>query len=182
MGETCGTTSCCGSVLETCRPVLRRTFTPSSGQGLDENAAVTVAAHIANRYAGAIGKESMSEAAHVIANLTMFLQKSFNAGNVGTVKDAFYGLPAGLKAQLAEHSDVASAVKALDFAKNKARIGLVRDLVYAIVITSLVQDWVKRDKDKSFSENVSEGLDGYEKRAAEWWANLKGQPAQGQQP
>jgi len=155
--------------------IAKDVYTKLKAQGLDENAATTVAAHISNRYAGAIGKENMSEAAHVIANLALF-SKSFNAGNVGTVKDALYGLPAGLKAQLMEHSDVASAVKALDFAKHKARIGLVRDLVYAIAITSLVQDWVKRDKGKSFAENVSDGLDGYQKRAAEAWANAQDNP------
>jgi hypothetical protein len=155
--------------------IAKDVYTKLKAQGLDENAATTVAAHISNRYAGAIGKENMSEAAHVIANLALF-SKSFNAGNVGAVKDALYGLPAGLKAQLMEHSDVASAVKALDFAKHKARIGLVRDLVYAIAITSLVQDWVKRDKGKSFAENVSDGLDGYQKRAAEAWANAQDNP------
>ena len=155
--------------------IARDAYSKLMAKGLDENAAATVAAHIANRYAGAIGKENMSELAHVTANITMF-SKSFNAGNIGTVKDAFYGLPAGLKAQLMESSGAESAAKALDFAKNKARIGLVRDLAFAIVLTSLVQDWVKRDKNKSFAENVSEGLSGYQKRAAEMWANMQDNP------
>lgn len=146
-----------------------------SKKGLDDNAASTVAAHIANRYAGAIGKESMSELSHVIANITLF-SKSFNAGNIGTVKDAFFGLPAGLKSQLNENSSAESAAKALNFSKNKARIGLVRDAAYAIMLTSLVQDWVKRDKNKSFGDQVSDGLEGYQKRAAQAWANAKDNP------
>jgi hypothetical protein len=144
-------------------------------KGLDENAATTVAAHIANRYAGAVGKENMSELAHITANITLF-SKSFNAGNVGSVKDAFYGLPAGLKAQLMENSKAEDAMKALDFAKHKARVGLVRDAAFAIAITSLVQDWMNRDKDKGFAENVSDGLEGYQKRAAEAWANAQDNP------
>ena len=144
----------------------------------DENAATTVAAHLANRYAGAIGKEAMSEFMHMTANIALF-SKSFNAGNVGTVKDAFYGLPAGLKAQLNEKSDANSAIKALSFAKKKAFIGLIRDLAFAIVLTSLAQDWFKRDEKKGFVDQAGDTLDGYQKRALDAWANAKENPFAG---
>jgi RadC-like JAB domain len=144
-------------------------------KGFDENAATTVAAHLANRYAGAVGKENMSEFMHITANIALF-SKSFNAGNVGTVKDAFYGLPAGLKAQLMEKSDANSAINALSFAKKKAFIGLVRDLSFAIALTSLAQDWFRRDKEKGFVDNAGDALDGYQQRAMDAWANAKENP------
>ena len=155
--------------------IAKDVFTKLRADGVDVNGSATVAAHVANRYAGALGRESMSSTAHKAANLLLF-SKSFNAANIGQVKDAFYGLPAGLRAQITENSDAASAYKALAFAKHKARVGLVLDLAYSMLATTLVQDWFARDKSKSFGEQVSAGLDGYLKRAAQAWANVKDNP------
>jgi hypothetical protein len=150
-------------------------FTKLKGKGVDANAAATVAAHVANRYAGALGREAMSADAHKVANVLLF-SKSFNAANLGQVKDAFYGLPAGMRAQLMQNSDAASAYKALDFAKHKARVGLVLDLAYSLLALSLAQDWMKRDKDKDFGDQVAGALTGYQRRAAKMWANIKDNP------
>jgi hypothetical protein len=156
--------------------IAKDVYTKLKAQGLDENAAVTVAAHIANRYAGAIGRENMSQLAHVVANITLF-SKSFNAGNVGTVKDVFYGLPAGLKAQLLENSNAKSAIMAMQFAKHKARVGLVRDIAYAIVLTSMAQSWFKRDKDADWgADSVYKGWDEYKQRAMDMWMHAKDNP------
>lgn len=114
-------------------------------QGVSDQDASTVAAHIANRYAGAIGRENMSQAMHKFFNVMLF-SKSFNMGNIGTVKDAFYGMPAGLRAQMFERGDKESLEKALQFAKSKARWGLVTDLAATILVTSLVQNLFKDDK------------------------------------
>jgi hypothetical protein len=92
------------------------------------------------------------------------------------VKDAVYGLPAGLKSQLIQNAQGGSAEQAMSFAKRKAFTGLVMDLGATILITSLVQDWWKRNEDASWRQQLTDGLTGYEKRAAEMWANMKDNP------
>jgi hypothetical protein len=114
-------------------------------KGATDADAASVAAHIANRYAGAIGRESMSQAMHKFANVMLF-SKSFNAGNIGQVKDAFYGLPAGIRSQIFDRGDKESIEKVMSFAKSKARWGLVTDLAAAMLVTSLVQDLFREDK------------------------------------
>lgn len=155
--------------------IAKDVYTKLIAKGMDENAATTIAAHISNRYAGAVGRENMSAAMHKFANVLLF-SKSFNAGNVGQVKDVLYGLPAGLKAQLIEGSSGKSAKHGMDFAKRKAFTGMVLDFTAAILLTSMVQDWFKRDGEKSWKDQLVEGLEGYQKRAAEAWANLYENP------
>lgn len=68
-------------------------------KGLDRQTASRVAAHWANRYAGALPKEAMSDAATKIANFAMF-SRSFTMGNLGVIKDMLTGLPKDVLAQI----------------------------------------------------------------------------------
>ena len=146
-------------------------------RGADANAASTYAAGVANRYAGAVGKENMSAMARKIANGLLF-SRSFNMGNIGAVKDVFYGLPAGLKAQLMEHSSSESAALGLNMAKRKAFTGLVMDLAATVLLTSAVQDWVRRNKDDPASKQIADAMGGYSERAADMWKNVTEKPGE----
>ena len=68
-------------------------------KGIDQQTASRMAAHFANRYAGALPKEAMSDGATKIANLLMF-SRSFTMGNLGVLKDVFTGLPKDVLAQI----------------------------------------------------------------------------------
>lgn len=50
------------------------------------------AAHFANRYAGALPIEAMSKASRILSNI-FFFSRTFTAGNLGVMKDAFGNLP-----------------------------------------------------------------------------------------
>lgn len=69
------------------------------GKGMDQQTASRVAAHYANRYAGALPKEAMSEMATKVAN-TMLFSRSFTLGNLGVMKDMLTGLPKDVLAQI----------------------------------------------------------------------------------
>lgn len=68
-------------------------------KGMDQTTASRVAAHFANRYAGALPKEAMSEAATKVSNFLMF-SRSFTIGNLGVMKDMLTGLPKDVLAQI----------------------------------------------------------------------------------
>lgn len=101
-------------------------------KGVDRLTANRVAAHFANRYAGALPQEAMSDAARKMANLLMF-SRTFTLGNLGAMKDVLTGLPkdvlaqierdAGLKAGAIDQAGRAAGpqVEAVQFAKSMAR-------------------------------------------------------------
>jgi hypothetical protein len=62
-------------------------------KGVDPLTASRVAAHLANRYAGALPQEAMSAGATAVANMAMF-SRTFTMGNMGVMKDAFGHIPA----------------------------------------------------------------------------------------
>lgn len=68
-------------------------------KGIDQQTASRMAAHFANRYAGALPKEAMSDAATKISNMLLF-SRSFTMGNLGVLKDVFTGLPKDVLAQI----------------------------------------------------------------------------------
>jgi len=67
--------------------------------GLDPVTAGREAAHFANRYAGALPMEAMSQMARTTANLLLF-SRSFTLGNMAAAKDVIGGLPSDVKAQI----------------------------------------------------------------------------------
>jgi hypothetical protein len=68
-------------------------------KGMDRQTSARVAAHLANRYAGSLPKEAMSDGATKLANLMLF-SRSFTMGNLGVMKDMFTGLPKDVLAQI----------------------------------------------------------------------------------
>lgn len=70
-----------------------------TAKGFDPKTAQRLAAHLANRYAGALPIEAMSAQSRKLANVLLF-SRSFTFGNLGAMKDALVGLPGDIKAQI----------------------------------------------------------------------------------
>lgn len=99
--------------------------------GFDKDTAGKMAAHFANRYAGALPIEAMSEAARRLANVMMF-SRTFTMGNLGVMKDVLSGLPSDVASQIERNSGVDAARAAKTKGAQKAfkilalDIGLMR--------------------------------------------------------
>ena len=118
-------------------------------KGIDPQSASRVAAHLANRYAGALPAESMSQGAQAFANLALF-SRTFTLGNVGAMKDMFVGLPKDVKAQLFRDVGPEGLGKATSFAQRKAIAGVIRDVGLMYFANSILQDtfdYLRKQKD-----------------------------------
>ena len=105
-------------------------------KGHPQAAADAIAAHLANRYGGAVARENMSELARKAMNVMLF-SRSFNVGNVGQVKDTVFGLPAGLAAKIYADVGKEAGDKAMAAARGKARSALMVDLGMSMLLTSV---------------------------------------------
>lgn len=110
-------------------------------KGVDQLTAQRVAAHLANRFAGSLPQEAMSNSARKIANVFMF-SRTFTLGNLGVMKDAFTGLPKDVMAQIERdmgevNPEAAGYAKAL--ARRKAAMVIFKDMALSIIATSLLQ-------------------------------------------
>lgn len=110
-------------------------------KGFDETTAGRTAAHLANRYAGALPMESMSENARKLANLTMF-SRSFTLGNIGAMKDTINGLPRDIQAQILRDAGPEMLSKATSYAKRKARGILMMDIGLSYAMNSALQSGI----------------------------------------
>lgn len=123
-------------------------------KGMDQATASKIAAHWANRYAGALPKEAMSDAATKVANMLLF-SRSFTLGNMGVLKDMLTGLPKDVLAQIERDAgfragsveagieageQAAGAAKAL--ARRKAIAVVALDIAGMYVMNSLLQNMV----------------------------------------
>lgn len=121
-------------------------------KGMDRSTATRMAAHWANRYAGALPREAMSEGATKLANFMMF-SRSFTLGNLGVMKDALTGLPRDVIAQIERDAGFragsieagAEAAKqavtsAKSMARRKAMMILGIDIAAMYVGNSLLQN------------------------------------------
>lgn len=88
-------------------------------KGVDQQTASRVAAHFANRYAGALPKEAMSDAATKVANMMLF-SRTFTMGNLGVMKDMLTGLPKDVLAQIERDTGTVNP-EAAGYAKAMAR-------------------------------------------------------------
>ncbi len=106
---------------------LRDSFT---SHGLDPQSAQRVAAHFANRYAGALPIEAMSKMARTTANLALF-SRSFTMTNIGAWKDAVAGLPTDVQAQIERDAGLKGLQRAQGTARGKAMSLIVLDVALA---------------------------------------------------
>lgn len=120
--------------------------------GMDPQSAQTTAAHIANRFAGALPMESMGNMARKMANIAMF-SRSFTIGNLGVMKDMLKGLPSDAMAQLKRDVGEEGARAASKATQRKAVSAFVLDIGLMYAGNSLLQDALdKLKRDKTLSQ------------------------------
>lgn len=89
------------------------------GMGFNRSTSSYMAAHFANRFAGALPQEAMSNGARKIANMFLF-SRTFTLGNVGVMKDMLTGLPKDVIAQIEREMGQLNP-EAVGYAKSVAR-------------------------------------------------------------
>lgn len=134
-------------------------------QGMSDEAAGAIAAHQANRFAGAMANENMSEYARKTANLALF-SRSFTLGNVGALKDVLTGLPAGLQAKLMEDIGSSEGKKAIALARTQAGANFLKDTAFMLVMTAAVQSAIDKWKLGRSNDEIARGY-------ADRWSNWK---------
>jgi len=107
-------------------------------KGMDATSAQRVAAHMANRYAGSLPAEAMSNSARKIANLMLF-SRSFTLGNLGAMKDAVTGLPKDVQSQILRDSGEMMRKAAVSVARRKAIATVMLDVGLMYIGNSLLQ-------------------------------------------
>jgi hypothetical protein len=121
-------------------------------KGLDEQSAGRLAAHFANRYAGALPNEAMSVNARKIANFVLF-SRSFTLGNLGALKDIVTGMPKDVQSQIKMDAGEAALKLGKSIARKKAAMAFALDLALLYAGNSLLQDALdKMKRDKSLGE------------------------------
>lgn len=148
-------------------------------KGVDRQTASRAAAHWANRYAGALPQEAMSDNARKIANMLLF-SRSFTLGNLGVMKDMVTGLPKDVLAQIERDGGfspgaieraepgTAGAAEAVSFAKSMARrkammvVGM--DILLMHVGNSLLQSSINV---LSGDRTLDQEMHGYAQRLKE---------------
>lgn len=96
-------------------------------KGTDRATATKLAAHLANRYAGALPIESMSSGARKLANIALF-SRSFTLGNLGAMKDAVTGIPSDIKAQIMRDGGSLATEAAKSYVRRKSQAVMAIDI------------------------------------------------------
>jgi soluble lytic murein transglycosylase-like protein len=138
-------------------------------KGHDPGTAGVIAAHLANRYAGALPPENLSRAANMLANVLLF-SRSFTLGNIGVIKDMFNGAPSSVIARIAQEAGPAAANDARAFLRRKAQAAVALDMAMFYAANALFQTGIQ------IAHRVGDqGLDGA--TASVWNDYLKGLPS-----
>ncbi|MDE2106151.1 MAG: hypothetical protein KGL39_53505, partial [Patescibacteria group bacterium] len=107
-------------------------------KGMNDHDATIAAAHFANRFAGAMPREALSDIARKVANIMMF-SRSFTLGNLGIMKDIVMGLPSDVRAQISRESGKIAADAAKSVARRLAIGALMTDLALLYGMNAVVQ-------------------------------------------
>ncbi len=133
-------------------------------KGVDQQTASRIAGHFANRFAGSLPKEAMSDAAQKFANIMMF-SRTFTLGNIGVMKDVVTGLPRDVMAQIERDMgpmDPAAAGYAKSMARRKAFATVMLDVGLLYVGNSVLQSGLNMMLGDS---TLDQEAHGYAKRA-----------------
>lgn len=129
-------------------------------KGFDPGVAGKLAAHFANRYAGALPNESMSAMARKTANF-VFFSRTFTMGNLGVMKDMMTGLPRDVAAQIERDAGTAAAYAAKGVAQKKAVAAFAMDIALMYGANAALQSGLAYMKNR---EGLGEILEGYRTR------------------
>lgn len=150
-------------------------------KGVDPQTSARMAAHFANRYAGALPIEAMSNNARKISNMLMF-SRSFTLGNLGVFKDAMTGLPRDVLAQIERDTggvnpDALAVAKGLARRKAAAVVGM--DVALFYVANSVLQSAINMMRGDS---NLDQEEHGYVMRFASRLKSLSEHPLEAVTP
>ena len=141
-------------------------------KGHPQAAADAIAAHLANRYGGAVARENQSEMMRKFLNVVLF-SRSFNVGNVGAVKDTAFGMPAGLVAKLYHDVGKEAGDLAMQAARGKARMSLAADLGMSMILTSATSAAISYLLQNQSADDIKSG---YVRRLGAMFGNIKEHP------
>lgn len=135
-------------------------------KGSDASTAGKIAAHMANRYAGALPNEAMSEGAKRLLNLALF-SRSFTMGNLGVMKDIINGLPRDVRAIIGKNLTPVEKAAAQSLARRKAIGIFMKDIAlsyFGVAMFEHALDLMKGDK--SLGDIGQEYVDRYKRLLA----------------
>lgn len=115
--------------------------TKMMNEGFDPRTAGIMAAHFANRYAGALPAENLRKGANQVANLFLF-SRSFTLGNLGVMKDMLNGMPRQTVAMIQQEAGTDAANRAVSVARRKAVSAVVLDVGLAVVANQVIQEGI----------------------------------------
>lgn len=140
-------------------------------KGYAPDTAGRAAAHLANRYAGALPLESMAQGSQKLANLLMF-SRSYTLGNLGTMKDVFYGLPKDVLAQVERDQGIREMMRVKSWAQRKALGIVTADMALAYIGGSIAQSAISvLTTDKTLPEEAREYVTRWDKAMQRLAAN-----------
>lgn len=145
----------------------------TGGKPVDPLVAGKIAGHFANRYAGILPPETMSHAANLLANLTLF-SKTFTLTNLGTFKDMINGLPRNVQAQISEPMGEIAKQIGTSIARRKAWAAFAVDMGMFYAINAIGQyafDRLVRSKSNNEIEQA------YIERATHAYEQVREHPA-----
>lgn len=135
-------------------------------KGFAPDVSGVMAAHMANRYAGALPPENLSRLANQTANLVLF-SRSFTLGNLGVIKDMFNGAPAHIRASIEQMAGQEVANNARSALKRKAVATFALDIGLFYVANAALQSLIATGQ-----RAPAMGLGGATSSVAqEWWDN-----------
>ena len=143
-------------------------------EGVNPDIAQKMAAHWANRYAGAVPPEAMADGARRLANLTMF-SRSFTVGNLGVAKDMFMGLPSDVQSQIARDHGLQALMATKSAAQWKAIKAVGGDMAINYVANSLAQN-----VSNTLRDDRDDFVAGYARRFNDYlnlWRNIGTNPS-----
>lgn len=131
-------------------------------KGFAPRVAGETAAHLANRYAGAMPTEAMSQMAAKIGNVVAF-SRSFTAGNLGVFKDAVRGMPRDVLSRIQRDAGTLDAKAAQSYARRKAIGALAVDMALTLGMGALIQNAFQ----VVAGQSLGDVADGYTRRLRE---------------
>lgn len=140
--------------------------------GIPRDAAAKTAAHLANRYAGSIPMEALSQNSRKIANVLLF-SRSFTMGTVGSIKDAFTGMPRDVLAQIERDQGTQMMLQTKSYAQRKALGIVAADIALLYAGGSITQSTINVIRGDS---TIGEEGQGYADRFSETMKRMEANP------
>jgi Transglycosylase SLT domain len=145
---------------------LKQEWTPKYG----EDVAGTMAAHEANRFAGALPPEHLSRGANMTASMLLF-SRSFTLGNLGVMKDMFKGAPPHILSRIEQMAGPDVAKSAQSAMRRKAFGAVAMDIGLFYLGYGLIQSGIQ-----ALRQSGQQAYEDWTTKASEALTNAKDNP------